>query len=142
MSLRPEPVGEIPAETARVARAAFPKGTVVSPSYNDASFAWRTVVDRSWLRAQYGEGFRTGLLTGQGRGGAGPTEEGAHGPAQTASRADDAGLLQGGPDCLTVPRRGLRAAGPDPSPPGADSSSPRSLAQPRGCDGPADAQES
>src|ERR687884_700589 len=29
MSLRPEPVGEIPAETARVARAAFPKGTVV-----------------------------------------------------------------------------------------------------------------
>src|SRR4051812_21419785 len=29
MSLRPEPVGEIPAETARVARAAFPKGSVV-----------------------------------------------------------------------------------------------------------------
>src|SRR5919199_721154 len=29
MSLRPEPIGEIPAETARVARAAFPKGTVV-----------------------------------------------------------------------------------------------------------------
>src|ERR671912_1572589 len=29
MSLRPEPVGKIPAETARVARAAFPKGTVV-----------------------------------------------------------------------------------------------------------------
>ncbi len=30
MSLRPEPVGEIPAETARVARAAFPKGTLVT----------------------------------------------------------------------------------------------------------------
>src|SRR5919107_6079784 len=30
MSLRPEPVGEIPAETARVARAAFSKGTVVT----------------------------------------------------------------------------------------------------------------
>src|SRR3954451_11365886 len=30
MSLRPEPVGEIPAETVRVARAAFPKGTVVT----------------------------------------------------------------------------------------------------------------
>src|SRR4051795_1597307 len=30
MSLRPEAVGEIPAETARVARAAFPKGTVVT----------------------------------------------------------------------------------------------------------------
>ena len=29
MSLRPEPIGGIPAETARVARAAFPKGTVV-----------------------------------------------------------------------------------------------------------------
>src|SRR5918997_4383267 len=30
MSLRPEPVGKIPAETARVARAAFPKGTLVT----------------------------------------------------------------------------------------------------------------
>jgi len=30
MSLCPEPIGEIPAETARVARAAFPKGTVVT----------------------------------------------------------------------------------------------------------------
>jgi len=29
MSLRLEPIGEIPAETVRVARAAFPKGTVV-----------------------------------------------------------------------------------------------------------------
>jgi transposase len=29
MSLHPEPIGEIPAETARVARAAFPKGSVV-----------------------------------------------------------------------------------------------------------------
>src|SRR5919199_6032582 len=30
MSLHPKPIGEIPAETARVARAAFPKGTVVT----------------------------------------------------------------------------------------------------------------
>ena len=30
MSLHPEPIGAIPAETARVARAAFPKGTVVT----------------------------------------------------------------------------------------------------------------
>src|SRR5215217_6362423 len=30
MSLRPEPIGAIPVETARVARAAFPKGTVVT----------------------------------------------------------------------------------------------------------------
>ena len=30
MSLHPEPIGEVPAETARVARTAFPKGTVVT----------------------------------------------------------------------------------------------------------------
>src|SRR5215211_9063129 len=30
MSLHPEPIGEIPAETVRVARAAFPKGTLVT----------------------------------------------------------------------------------------------------------------
>ena len=29
MSLRPNPIGQIPAEAVRVARAAFPKGTVV-----------------------------------------------------------------------------------------------------------------
>ena len=45
MSLRPEPIGEIPAATARVARAAFPRGTVVmrlrdefSALYSDADF--------------------------------------------------------------------------------------------------------
>ena len=30
MSLHPEPIGEVPVETVRVARAAFPKGTVVT----------------------------------------------------------------------------------------------------------------
>ncbi len=30
MSLHPEPIGEVPAGTARVVRAAFPKGTVVT----------------------------------------------------------------------------------------------------------------
>ena len=30
MSLRPEPISEIPTETVRVARAAFPKGTSVT----------------------------------------------------------------------------------------------------------------
>src|SRR5918912_3115181 len=30
MSLHPKPIGEVPAETARVAHAAFPKGTVVT----------------------------------------------------------------------------------------------------------------
>ena len=32
MSLHPEPIGEIPAETVRVARAAFPKGNIVTGS--------------------------------------------------------------------------------------------------------------
>ena len=46
MSLHPEPIGPIPAETVRVARAAFPKGTVVmrlrdefNVLYEDADFA-------------------------------------------------------------------------------------------------------
>ena len=30
MSLNPEPIGAIPAETVRVARAAFPKGTLIT----------------------------------------------------------------------------------------------------------------
>src|SRR3954452_7942955 len=45
MSLRPEPIGSIPAETVRVAPAAFPKGTVVtrlrdefSALYQDEAF--------------------------------------------------------------------------------------------------------
>src|ERR1700751_3358389 len=45
MSLHPEPIGEIPAETARVARAAFPDGTVITrlrdefaTLYEDADF--------------------------------------------------------------------------------------------------------
>src|ERR1700712_823868 len=45
MSLHPNPIGEIPAETARVARSAFPKGTVVtrlrdefSALYQDGDF--------------------------------------------------------------------------------------------------------
>src|SRR3954471_22567794 len=46
MSLRPEPAGPIPAETARVARAAFPKGhpclrlrDELGPVYDDSRFA-------------------------------------------------------------------------------------------------------
>ena len=46
MSLHPEPIGPIPAETARIARASFPKGTVVmrlrdefDVLYEDADFA-------------------------------------------------------------------------------------------------------
>src|SRR5512144_2833789 len=46
MSLHPEPIGAIPAETVRVAQAAFPKGTVAmrlrdafSALYSDADFA-------------------------------------------------------------------------------------------------------
>jgi len=46
MSLRPEPVGPIPVETARVARAAFPSGhpclrlrDELGPIYDDDRFA-------------------------------------------------------------------------------------------------------
>ena len=35
MCLHPEPIGEIPGETVRVARAAFPRGTVVIPPPGD-----------------------------------------------------------------------------------------------------------
>jgi transposase len=41
MSLRPEPIGEIPAETARVARAAFPKGTLVTRLRDEFSALYR-----------------------------------------------------------------------------------------------------
>jgi transposase len=41
MCLRPEPVGEIPAETVRVARAAFPKGTVVTRLRDEFSVLYR-----------------------------------------------------------------------------------------------------
>jgi len=41
MSLRPEPIGEIPAETARVARAAFPEGTVVTRLRDEFSIIYQ-----------------------------------------------------------------------------------------------------
>src|SRR5215218_6941892 len=41
MSLRSEPIGTIPAETARVARAAFPKGTVVTRLRDEFSALYR-----------------------------------------------------------------------------------------------------
>ena len=41
MSLCPEPIGEIPAETARVARAAFPKGTVVTRLRDEVSIIYQ-----------------------------------------------------------------------------------------------------
>src|SRR5215218_6871478 len=41
MSPRPEPTGEIPAETARVARAAFPKGTVVTRLRDEVSIIYQ-----------------------------------------------------------------------------------------------------
>jgi transposase len=37
MILHPEPIGKVPAETARVARAAFPKGTLVTPLRDEFS---------------------------------------------------------------------------------------------------------
>jgi transposase len=41
MCLRPEPIGEIPPETVRVARAAFPKGTVVTRLRDEFSELYR-----------------------------------------------------------------------------------------------------
>src|SRR3954454_22159711 len=41
MCLRPEPIGEIPPETVRVARAAFPKGTVVTRLRDEFSELFR-----------------------------------------------------------------------------------------------------
>ena len=41
MSLHPEPIGEVPAETARVARAAFPKGTVVTRLRDEFSILYK-----------------------------------------------------------------------------------------------------
>src|ERR671932_1261844 len=41
MSLRPAPIGEIPSETVRVARAAFPKGTVVTRLRDEFSELYR-----------------------------------------------------------------------------------------------------
>src|ERR671916_2671150 len=41
MCLHPEPIGEIPAETMRVARAAFPKGTVVTRLRDEFSALYR-----------------------------------------------------------------------------------------------------
>ncbi len=41
MSLHPEPIGEIPAETARVARAAFPKGTLVTRLRDEFSIIYQ-----------------------------------------------------------------------------------------------------
>lgn len=46
MSLQPQPIGPVPADTARVAQAAFPRGNVylqirdaLGTVYDDASFA-------------------------------------------------------------------------------------------------------
>src|SRR4051812_36196364 len=41
MSLHPEPIGEIPGETARVARAAFPKGTLVTRLRDEFSIIYQ-----------------------------------------------------------------------------------------------------
>ena len=49
MSLHPEPIGEVPVETARVARAAFPKGTVATRLRDEFS----TLFDDGDFRALY-----------------------------------------------------------------------------------------
>ena len=57
MSLRPEPIGDIPAETARVARAAFPKGTVVTQLRD----AFETLYEDGDFRAVYSARGQPGL---------------------------------------------------------------------------------
>src|SRR3982750_734315 len=69
-----------------------------TPSHDVADFAWRVLLDREGLRAHYGEGFRTGLLTAPARGAAGQPEERAHGPAQQTSRTDYASFVRGRSD--------------------------------------------
>ena len=41
MSLHPEPIGEIPVETVRVARAAFPKGNIVTRLRDEFSILYQ-----------------------------------------------------------------------------------------------------
>ena len=53
MSLHPEPIGEIPAETARIARAAFPRGTVVTELRDEFSDLYR---DEDFRRFYPGQG--------------------------------------------------------------------------------------
>ncbi len=40
MSLRPEPIHPVPEETARVARAAFPKGTTCTRMRDELGIVW------------------------------------------------------------------------------------------------------
>ena len=58
MSLRPEPVGEIPAETARVARAAFPKGTLITRLRD----AFDALYEDEDFRSLYPQGSRMSLV--------------------------------------------------------------------------------
>src|ERR671932_2331151 len=53
MCLHPEPIGEIPPETVRVARAAFPKGTVVTRLRDEFSALYR---DEDFSRFYPGRG--------------------------------------------------------------------------------------
>ena len=66
MSLHPEPIGEVPAETARVARAAFPKGTAVTRLRDEFSALYRDEDFRKLYPARGQPGFapwRLALVT-------------------------------------------------------------------------------
>src|SRR5919206_868920 len=66
MSLHPEPMGEVPAETARVARAAFPKGTVVTRLRDEFSALYEDEDFRALYPARGQPGFapwRLALVT-------------------------------------------------------------------------------
>lgn len=40
MSLKPQPIGPVPEETTRVARAAFPKGTIYTRMRDELGIVW------------------------------------------------------------------------------------------------------
>jgi len=62
MSLRPEPIGEVPAETARVSRAAFPKGNVVTRLHDEFSALYQDEDLRQFYPTRANLALRRGAL--------------------------------------------------------------------------------
>jgi transposase len=67
MSLHPEPIGEVPVETARVARAAFPRGTVITRLRDEFTSLYEDADFRTLYPARGQPGFPT-LAFGAGHG--------------------------------------------------------------------------
>jgi DDE family transposase len=91
MSLRPEPIGEIPAETARVARAAFPKDSYDLPRFAIDWDGERVTCPQgktsvSWRRETVGGGGGTRICPQSSRSDCGPCAARAHCASATAAR--------------------------------------------------------